>query len=834
MNLEPIFISSTFADFHAERNILRNSFFNELNDQLRYEPIHFQRIDLRWGIKNEESEEATEKKIIHRCLQEIDRSYNFMILFLGNRYGTLVDQALFNGLGICLDKPIERLSVTAIEYLYALTHLKSNQHIFFCNRTIVNTEDIPEDIRKDFISVTDEDIHALETCKSYLRSQPNVTTINYEVRWNTETNSLEPITDFTVLLMQAILSKVDVIAIDKKKSTPYEYLVQTFLKTSPFYIEREDEKNILKLLNENHVTVFGSKGTGVTTILSKIMERLQYEGRYVLVATNLPNVNEQQILTGWVRQIESWCQKPIPNSLENDFSTDEVLSYLTSLSKPIYIIVDNINSFKKIKELVNKLIAKKPEKVTCLVSNIENTSNSLIYTIQKLTYKQLLHFLTHRFEFEGKELSKEIADQIQTLSMDVYKKQLNQFADGVSDKLINEGLTFSIFPDDYENHLIATITEWVEKFKKVYCPSKILEHNELQNLIQKLEAEIKSHNQYRYSESMMIDYVIFPIVAEAFEVDIIKFISDFANEFNNPLVQKFFQSQIKKLEVEKNHFQLPIAWIEIMYQYLDSVQHFTQIVDLINKLVISQEQLISQIIEVRYPLKMKEVFLIFSAMKATWRVLKGTSLEQLFMKRYIFMNQLDHSLYDELKILLNNLNHPKDYSKVLNHMQVDWNRNEAEIICFEELLLFIDEHLESIKPTIQDRFAFSQRLIGGFSQIQTSDTFANILKVIDTLYNVHSTEEYTNVFIDAFWLFNEFNQPGREKWDLKIEGLHESWLRVRLNSYLPNHDPETIFKTVSVAQLLRNIQLSEFEKITLTEEQHAIRQIIKQIKGIGK
>jgi len=84
-----LFVSSTFADLEAERNVLQESVFPRLQALCLAAGCHFQPIDLRWGI----SEEATlDQQTMRVCLEEIERCRkvtprpNFIVL-LGDRYG---------------------------------------------------------------------------------------------------------------------------------------------------------------------------------------------------------------------------------------------------------------------------------------------------------------------------------------------------------------------------------------------------------------------------------------------------------------------------------------------------------------------------------------------------------------------------------------------------------------------------------------------------------------------------------------------------------------------------------------------------------------------------
>jgi len=86
-----LFVSSTFQDLQAERNVLQQKVFPRLRLLCARHGARFQAIDLRWGV----SEEAgIDQQTMNICLGEIRRCHqvtpkpNFLVL-LGDRYGWL-------------------------------------------------------------------------------------------------------------------------------------------------------------------------------------------------------------------------------------------------------------------------------------------------------------------------------------------------------------------------------------------------------------------------------------------------------------------------------------------------------------------------------------------------------------------------------------------------------------------------------------------------------------------------------------------------------------------------------------------------------------------------
>ena len=84
-----LFVSSTFADMVAERDLLQREVFPKLRLHCQKRGLEFQPIDLRWGVSEEASRHNRTMRI---CLKELARCQegrlkpNFLIL-LGERYG---------------------------------------------------------------------------------------------------------------------------------------------------------------------------------------------------------------------------------------------------------------------------------------------------------------------------------------------------------------------------------------------------------------------------------------------------------------------------------------------------------------------------------------------------------------------------------------------------------------------------------------------------------------------------------------------------------------------------------------------------------------------------
>jgi hypothetical protein len=89
MTMVPIFVSSTFRDFHQERDALHQQVRPMLDAALSDLGVSVALVDLRWGIALDasDSERSRAKTILTVCAREIDRCQPFVIGLLGDYYG---------------------------------------------------------------------------------------------------------------------------------------------------------------------------------------------------------------------------------------------------------------------------------------------------------------------------------------------------------------------------------------------------------------------------------------------------------------------------------------------------------------------------------------------------------------------------------------------------------------------------------------------------------------------------------------------------------------------------------------------------------------------------
>ena len=135
-----VFISSTFKDMAPERDYLMTKVFPRLQDIAAKRNVSILPLDLRWGITQKESESG---KVLEICLREINNTRPFFIGLIGDRYGWCPSSEelqknpyLREEFGTWLSQDIEKqLSITEIEFQYAILRRKTRQYAYFYERT---------------------------------------------------------------------------------------------------------------------------------------------------------------------------------------------------------------------------------------------------------------------------------------------------------------------------------------------------------------------------------------------------------------------------------------------------------------------------------------------------------------------------------------------------------------------------------------------------------------------------------------------------------------------------------------------------------------------------
>ncbi|XP_033636001.1 telomerase protein component 1-like isoform X1 [Asterias rubens] len=163
-----IFVSSTFKDFHAEREVLIKEVFPDLRAWCEKRRLYLVDVDLRWGVPKDTTSEDT----LRLCLGEIDRCYsdNIMPFFLNmtsERCGWVpgsmeVPENLHQEY-----RWINGLSVTEMEIMHG-SYRKDNYNSIFAIRDASFLDSVPVKYHNDFVDSNPVAPHKLKMLKGML------------------------------------------------------------------------------------------------------------------------------------------------------------------------------------------------------------------------------------------------------------------------------------------------------------------------------------------------------------------------------------------------------------------------------------------------------------------------------------------------------------------------------------------------------------------------------------------------------------------------------------------------------------------------------------------
>ena len=181
-----VFISSTFRDMHAERDVLVRLTFPDLRHRLKPYRIHLDDIDLRWGVTCEQAENDLALDV---CLRQIDACRPFFVGLLGERYGWVprrIPQAAI------LDFPWlpehAGASITELEIWHGVLNNTATQNrAFFYLRDPSALNGVPPVVRDTvFVDTDPAAVRKLAALKERIRQSACSVVDGYPAAWESD------------------------------------------------------------------------------------------------------------------------------------------------------------------------------------------------------------------------------------------------------------------------------------------------------------------------------------------------------------------------------------------------------------------------------------------------------------------------------------------------------------------------------------------------------------------------------------------------------------------------------------------------------------------------
>jgi tetratricopeptide (TPR) repeat protein/nucleoside-triphosphatase THEP1 len=448
---QPIFISSTFTDMMAERDVLRDFVFKELEEKLYERRVRLEPIDLRWGVETntEKEKEHKELMVLKVCLNEIDRCEPFFIGIIGDRYGwippekRMEDAEKEKG----FKSKLINKSVTALEIEYGvLASKKQLKRSFFFFRDPLPYDRMPENICGDYSDIHNPELKDIDTKKRLDDFKKLITetvgkerVFTYKAEW--DGNGVAGLEDFKKKVTEQLWKELDAETkeLEDKRPKTWEeeeqkYLLDFIEERTISFSGREDVIIELKkfTLSESGYDnwgkcLTGESGFGKSALFAKIYKELQKEDVVLLghaAGISLRSNSMENMLTIWIEELATHLKINVTEELKEKDKFDDLTKLFaqllsrTSVNKRVVVLVDALNQFERTAHA--KYVNWLPELIPA--------NSKFIFTA--ITGEETEHLAKHKgiaIE-ELKPINKEEAQKIINIICERYHKKLNNLA----------------------------------------------------------------------------------------------------------------------------------------------------------------------------------------------------------------------------------------------------------------------------------------------------------------------------------------------------------------------------------------------------------------------
>ncbi len=222
--MKGFFISSTFKDMQAERDVLHERVFPRLRQIIKAYGEDVQEVDLRWGVDTVNmTEEESGHEVLTVCIDAIDRCKPYIIVLLGERYGWIPGQQIVDAVDDTRisDRYENEMSITELEIQYgALLKEEAFERCVFCFRDPAVIEDIAEEHRGRYAAESEQHRQRLDALKRQIKARPGANILHYTARWDALNNSLCDLQDFEENLLSLLEKMIRQDFAHKKASSP--------------------------------------------------------------------------------------------------------------------------------------------------------------------------------------------------------------------------------------------------------------------------------------------------------------------------------------------------------------------------------------------------------------------------------------------------------------------------------------------------------------------------------------------------------------------------------------------------------------------------------------
>ncbi|XP_019645560.1 PREDICTED: TPR repeat-containing protein DDB_G0287407-like isoform X1 [Branchiostoma belcheri] len=401
-----IFVSSTFKDFKAEREMLVKQVFPDLRLWCESRRLHLVECDLRWGVPKDTTTETT----LRTCLSEIDRCHQdnvmpFFVNMTSERCGWVpaveeVPQAVVDEY-----RWIFGLSVTEMEIMHA-AYRRDNPNSLFMIRNASFMDTVPDLHKKEFLDDNPMASHKMKMLKTMLQNRFSENRVIY---YDCEFDYIDKDRDkvylkgldgvFTQKVLEFFKDRISrQYPLDNTPANPYQRqreAHESFMKNRAEVVLgrdlvlREIQDHIAGIAVEAPLVLVAGPGSGKSAVMARtandtVVNALQNtipgagdKGWHVFfhfVGATPGSTDLELMLKRLLKELGVVNDSTMPKDLESTVQlTTAVLS--NPNTRPTVIILDAVNQFEEVAAAMNMswLPGKLAPQIRCVFSMIGDT-----------------------------------------------------------------------------------------------------------------------------------------------------------------------------------------------------------------------------------------------------------------------------------------------------------------------------------------------------------------------------------------------------------------------------------------------------------------------------
>lgn len=413
-----IFVSSTFGDMQAERDVLRQRVLPKLKRLASEFGESVRMIDLRWGVNTTAlSEEEASRKILDVCFEQIDKCDGRMICLIGTRYGW-VPRYDINELeakfGLCLSS---NASATELEIQYGILQRTNPQRAMVFMREEVKS--LPEELIGNF----HDNNPRLNALKEELLNNTNCKCSRYSLEYeNGDFKGLDAFEEMVYAhLCEYIMVQFDVNSIPQHIKIKKQFDAKIDDEIAEYYTLPQLDANAHKFINSSNTFALlkADAGMGKTAFSAHISS---IWGHFCKVFPFFCGYNADcetpaQMLKYFICQVSDYLgitTECVSNSIQE---ITHVLTYLLQqIPEKAVFLIDGVDHLVcSYEERLTWLPIAVPDHIRFVFTtssqdkSFERLSEySEVFFLTIPTLKEPGKFLKHFFEMSGKDIQNEI------------------------------------------------------------------------------------------------------------------------------------------------------------------------------------------------------------------------------------------------------------------------------------------------------------------------------------------------------------------------------------------------------------------------------------------